>query len=170
MWFKTENREEVTSSPSRVHDGDSCCSSTRTKTDPRPPGSNTWKQAPRHAIKAASGDHIQLNNSFYGLTWNRLSAERRRAEGGELLLSSKTVRPFSLAAGLERTEREGFNARHKMCRALPAVVTVFSVGFALTNIAALLALIVLKTIITRNSEFILDAFRIPTVTCRVILW
>lgn len=126
MWFKTQNRQEVTSSPSRWHDGNSCCSSSRTKTDPRPSGSNTWKQAQKHAIKAASGDHIQLNNSFYGLTWNRLSTERRRAEGGELLLSSNTVRPFSLAAGLERTEREGFNARGKLCRALPVVGTIFS--------------------------------------------
>lgn len=34
------------------------------------------------------------------LTWNSLSAERKRVEGGELLLSINTVRPFSLAAGL----------------------------------------------------------------------
>lgn len=115
MRFETQNRPEVTSTPSRLHDGDSCCSSTRTKTDPRPPGSNTWKHAQKHTIKAASGDRIQLNNSFYSLTWNSLSAERRRGEGGELLLSSNTVRPFSLAAGLERTERGGLNTRGKMC-------------------------------------------------------
>lgn len=63
------------------------------------------------------------------------------------------MRPFSLAAGLQRTEREGFNARRKMCRALPVVVTIFSVVFALTNTGALLALMVL-TIRTRNVEFI----------------
>lgn len=67
------------------------------------------------------------------------------------------MRPFSLAAGLERTEREGFNARRKTCRALPVVATTFSVVFALTNIAALLALTVLKTIRTRNIEFVVDA-------------
>lgn len=32
-------------------------------------------------------------------------------EGGELLLSISTVRPFSLAAGLERMEKEGLNSK-----------------------------------------------------------
>lgn len=32
-------------------------------------------------------------------------------EGGELLLSINTVRPFSLAAGLERTEKKGLNSK-----------------------------------------------------------
>lgn len=41
------------------------------------------------------------------LTWNDLSAERQRAEGGARLLSINTVRPFSLAAGLMRRDGEG---------------------------------------------------------------
>lgn len=40
------------------------------------------------------------------LTWNNLSAERQRAEGGARLLSINTVRPFSLAAGLMRRDGE----------------------------------------------------------------
>lgn len=90
-----------------MHDGDSCCSSTRAKTDPRPPGSNAWKQAQETGgIKVAGVNRIRLHNGFHGLTWNSLSTERKRAEGGELLLSINTVRPFSLAAVLQRTEKE----------------------------------------------------------------
>lgn len=44
--------------------------------------------------------------SFFCLTWNNLSAERKREEGGEFLLSINTERPFSLAAGLMRTDAE----------------------------------------------------------------
>lgn len=62
-WFQTQNRPKVTSTPSRMHDGDSCCSSTRAKTEPRPPGSNTWRHAQETAgIKAASADRIRLHN------------------------------------------------------------------------------------------------------------
>lgn len=39
------------------------------------------------------------------LTWNILRRERQWTEGGARLLSISTVRPFSLAAGLMRTDR-----------------------------------------------------------------
>lgn len=107
--FGTWKRPEVTSTPSREHDGVSCCSSTRAKTDPRPPGSNTWNNAQKHVQSKRS--RLAQTTFFYGLTWNNLRAERRRVEGGELLLSINTVRPFTLAAGLWRMEKGGLGRR-----------------------------------------------------------